>query len=460
MRACCHSATGSADPVQLLLAVHRFPPNSYGGTELYTLRLAEALARQGHQVRILTYAPSATMTVAAQEDEYAGFPICRLHFHLAATDNPLLEEYDNRRVAVYLREHLRQQRPDLLHVTHLGFLSTSLLAVARELGIPTAVTLTDFWAICPTGLLMRSDGSLCHGPEILGECMRCYAHMGPRGRRYAYLSHLIPNALWKAGATLAGEIGPGRWLRAARCRPAVVRERLLAADALLCPGRFQQEVLALNGYPAVRLHHAPHGIRDPHALQRSAPIAQETVLRFGYIGPLSAHKGAHLPLAAWETLGEPQGMTLTYWGALPDGQPGQGYAQTLLARLRETPDVAHQGPFANDAVRSVLEQMDVLMMPSLCYENTPTVIYEALASGTPVLASDQGGMRELVQEYRGGWLFPRGDARALGEWMRRLAADRREGQQTAASILPVPAFEAHVTQVLDLYARLTRERSD
>lgn len=459
MSACYPGAIGQADPVQVLLAVHRFPPSSYGGTELYTLRLAEALACQGHQARILTYAPGATMTVEAQEGEHAGFPVCRLHFQLAATDNPLLEEYDNQRVAVYLRKYLREHRPDLLHVTHLGFLSTSLLAVARELGIPTAITLTDFWAICPTGLLMRSDGSLCDGPEILGECMRCYAHMGPRGRRYALLSRLIPNALWKAGAILAGETGPGRWLRAAQRRPAVVRERLLTADALLCPGWFQQQVLARNGYPAERLHHAPHGIRDPDTLRRNAPVAQEMALRFGYIGPLSPHKGAHLPLAAWKALGEPQGMTLTYWGVLPDGQPGQGYAPTLLARLRETPGVAHQGPFSNNAVRSVLQQMDVLIMPSLCYENTPTVIYEALASGTPVLASDQGGMRELTQAHRGGWLFPRGDVRALADMMCHLAANRQEVQRMAANILPVPAFEAHVRQVLDLYARLAHERS-
>ena len=102
--------------------------------------------------------------------------------------------------------------------------------------------------------------------------------------------------------------------------------------------------------------------------------------------------------------------------------------------------------------------MDVLIVPSLCYENTPTVIYEALASGTPVIASDQGGMRELVQTYRGGWLFSRGDAQALAQIMAQLAADREALRRVAEGILPVPDFAAHVAQVLEIYQTISLRR--
>jgi glycosyltransferase involved in cell wall biosynthesis len=57
----------------------------------------------------------------------------------------------------------------------------------------------------------------------------------------------------------------------------------------------------------------------------------------------------------------------------------------------------------------LLAKMDVLVVPSLCYENSPTVIYEALALGIPVLAADIGGVAELVQEGHNGWVFPAGD---------------------------------------------------
>jgi len=101
----------------------------------------------------------------------------------------------------------------------------------------------------------------------------------------------------------------------------------------------------------------------------------------------------------------------------------------------------------------VLDGLDVLIVPSLCYENTPTVIYEALAHGIPVIVSDQGGMKELVETYRGGWLFPRGDVRALAELIERLARDREEVRRAAAAIAPIPSLEAHVAEVLRIYSQ-------
>jgi len=53
--------------------------------------------------------------------------------------------------------------------------------------------------------------------------------------------------------------------------------------------------------------------------------------------------------------------------------------------------------------------MDVLVVPSLCYENSPAVIYEILSMGIPVMAADIGGVAELIKEGKNGWIFPAGD---------------------------------------------------
>ena len=63
----------------------------------------------------------------------------------------------------------------------------------------------------------------------------------------------------------------------------------------------------------------------------------------------------------------------------------------------------------------LLAKMDVLVVPSLCYENSPAVIYESLSLGIPVLASDIGGVAELIQEGSNGWIFPAGDFEAMNK---------------------------------------------
>ena len=57
---------------------------------------------------------------------------------------------------------------------------------------------------------------------------------------------------------------------------------------------------------------------------------------------------------------------------------------------------------------AILAGVDILVVPSLCYENSPTVIYEALSMGIPVLASRIGGAGELIMEGKNGWTFPVG----------------------------------------------------
>jgi len=440
--------------VRILLATHAFPPQSHGGTEQYTLALAKHLRRLEHDVSVLTYAPGDTRQIIAHDEEYEGLPVRRLAFDPDRTDDPVRDEYDNPRVAAFLNRSWREDRPDVLHVTHLGLLSTATLRVAREMAIATVVTLTDMWAICPAGTLVRSDGNLCVGPHDIGECVRCLANMGPRGRRYATLSRSLPAVAWRALASvgtlpLARQARPLAWLASLKSRSSVVRGRILRAEALLSPGRFLPYVLGRNGYPPERIRFLPHGIEQPERLARLTPAPVDGTLRLGYVGPLQPHKGAHLPIQAFGSLGRSVGVTLDYWGSRP--QEPDAYARDILERIDATPGARHHGPYGHEHVGEVMQEIDILIMPSLCYENTPTVMYEAFASGTPVIATDSGGMRELVHEYCGGWLTPRGDATALAGLIARLANNRQEITSMVGRIRPVPRFSDHVAALEQIY---------
>ncbi|MHB0857728.1 MAG: glycosyltransferase [Anaerolineae bacterium] len=452
-------APGEAGAVALV--VHRFPSRITGGTELYTLNLARGLLGRGWHVEVYTYGPGDTRTVRVEQDEVLGIPVRRLTYDQSQTANPMREEYDSARVAESVQALWKQAPPQVVHITHPGYLGTAVIDAARQEGLPVALTLTDFWAICPTGRLLRHDGSLCQGPTALERCLRCVAHMGPRGARYAAWVDRVPGPLWRMGAGISAwpllRMAPGvAWLRALARRPAVVCERLLQAQALLCPGRFLRDVLIANGYPGERLEWAPHGIEQPERLRRSAPPAERTPLRLGYIGPLAAHKGVDVVVDAFRLLYGDVAATLACWGSAPEGD---AFADALCQRIAETPNASYRGCYLNDRVTDVLEELDVLVVPSTWYENTPTVIYEALASGTPVIASDLGGMRELVHGYRGGWLFPRGDAQALSRLFSELAANPGLVRDAAEGIATVPTFAQHLARVEAIYQSILRSKS-
>jgi len=127
----------------------------------------------------------------------------------------------------------------------------------------------------------------------------------------------------------------------------------------------------------------------------------------------------------------------------------------LQRTIARSDRIAHMGGFARSELPQVYEQIDVLIVPSLLYENSPTVIYEALASRTPVVATDLGGMRELVTDYCGGWLFPRGDAHALARIVSRLALDRDTVRDAAEAMRAAPTFAQHVEALCGVYRDLS-----
>ena len=82
------------------------------------------------------------------------------------------------------------------------------------------------------------------------------------------------------------------------------------------------------------------------------------------------------------------------------------------------------GFFHNDQVGEILSDLDVLVVPSLWYENSPVVIYEAQAARCPVIATNLEGISEVIEHEVNGLLFEKGDVKGLAEAIRRLAENR------------------------------------
>ncbi|MFO0981679.1 MAG: glycosyltransferase [Planctomycetota bacterium] len=82
------------------------------------------------------------------------------------------------------------------------------------------------------------------------------------------------------------------------------------------------------------------------------------------------------------------------------------YVAALQQRAAADRRVVFAGRIAPEQVAAVLADIDVLVVPSLWYENSPLTIREAYLARVPVIATDLGGMREHVRAGEGGVLFP------------------------------------------------------
>lgn len=172
--------------------------------------------------------------------------------------------------------------------------------------------------------------------------------------------------------------------------------------------------------PKERLVYLPNGIEleeYPFTLDRDASrqmlgIHPGSLPHIGVVGRLSREKGVDRAVAAAARLR--QIMPRVQLHLVGDG-PDHAYLQTLIHRHAMMPNVHFHG-WQKDAKR-FYPAMDLLLLPSRT-EGMPNALLEAMAMGTPVAATDVGGVRELLADGQCGEILPDDEY----QWPQRLSA--------------------------------------
>jgi glycosyltransferase involved in cell wall biosynthesis len=407
--------------LRLLYVVHQFLPQHVTGTEQYVRSMARGMQALGHEVTVLSYEPVLPLVdperTYIEEDEIVdGIPVRRVGLHLDILPNVALADYHNPMGSRFLCRLLDERTFDLAHVFHLRFLGVGVLDELRRAGLPVVVNLMDFWYICANFTLMRPDGALCDGPPQQGVgCIRCVEpwladEIADRGIE-AQVASLDPDL----PRPLDHRTGSARRARAYVGRKDHLLAALAKADAVVAPSRFLRSKYEENGFPTGVIRHLPYGV-DPDRLggrrkewPEEWPAEPRRPVQIGYVGSIAPHKGLHILISAARSLARDD-WHLHVHGP-PDTHPD--YTRWLRELAGDDLRITFHGAFAAADLGDVLASLDVVVVPSLWYENTPFAILEARVMGLPVVASDLGGIGESIADGQDGLLFPAGDAGAL-----------------------------------------------
>jgi glycosyltransferase involved in cell wall biosynthesis len=398
--------------MNIVLPVHHFPPRYSAGAELYTFRLARWLQMHGHQVEVVCVeaidrgGPGELQVV---EDSYESVAVWRLVFDMARAGD-FRWTYDNPLLNAWFAAYFRRNRPDIVHCQAGYLIGATPIIAACAAGIPTVLTLHDYWFLCPRITLQRGDGSLCETiPDDPAGCAWC---MRLESRRYR-----LPD---QVSGRLVGRVAQAVALGSGRREIADRRARLLSAlgllDAVIAPSRFLAEQFAPFVAPE-RMHLSRYGL-DPAPFVGQRRPAPDATLRLGFTGQIAPHKGVHLLVEAFRAL-DPRDrqLELHIYGGL-EARPD--YVARLRRLVADDARIHFHGRFENARVAEIHGGLDVAVVPSIWYENSPLAIMEAHAAGTPVVTAALGGMAELVRDGADGLHFAPADAADLARQLQRL----------------------------------------
>jgi len=436
--------------MRVVLPVHHFPPRYSAGAELYTFRLARWLIQHGHEAEVVCVEhidARGANPLLARADVYEEVPVWRLDLDLRST--PSTWAFCNPAIKEWFASYLDNRQPDLVHLQSGYLITPSVIDAALARGIPTVVTLHDFWFLCPRITLLHGDGSLCVGPpESPAACAWC-EHLA--SRRY----RLADTATIGQFGRVAQQIGLGTGERFIAERRAYLRAILGQVDAVIAPSHFLAQ--QFHGMVAPeRLHVLRLGMdRFESAVPPINPT--EGDLRLAYIGQIASHKGVHTLVDAVRRLpigGRP--WQLTIWGDL---QQHPDYTERLRHSIGADPRIHLAGRFENSRIAEVLGACHATIVPSLWYENSPLAIMEAHAAGRPVLTSALGGMAELVHDEVDGLHFQPGNADDLARQIERLRDDPTLLGRLALGTTPPETISAEMAVMLRIYEDVTTARS-
>jgi glycosyltransferase involved in cell wall biosynthesis len=287
-----------------------------------------------------------------------------------------------------VRDKTGSFRPDLVHF-HNTFpqLSPSAYWVARRSGAAVVQTLHNFRLLCPSATLFR-EGRVCT------ECVN-KTFAWPGVVHACYRSSALQSAV--VASMLATHKLIGTYAR--------------AVDAYIPLTEFSRDLVVKAGLPAERVWVKPNFLADP------GPPVNAARDSFLFVGRLSEEKGLQVLLASWRLL--PAGVPLSIVGSGPLDQVARQASE-------RQPNITWHGHLSAELVGRHLGEARALVMPSLWFEGFPIVLLEAFARGTPVIASNHGGLAELVADGRTGWLFEPGNVEDLAVKIEEARSDPDE----------------------------------
>jgi glycosyltransferase involved in cell wall biosynthesis len=295
--------------------------------------------------------------------------------------------------------------------------STTRLGRAAEVhrtGLPVA-WLRQVWALgaLPRVLRRRSAATVDVVHAHQGEDMATLLLARVAARRHR--CPLVVTVHCSVGHTLLGNTLRVRLLRSLGGR--LERATLGRADAVIVLTERAAAALRSDGVDPGRIRTIPSGFEP--SLFGSASTrggTPRTRLRIGYVGRLAPQKRADLLVRAFGRMQRPAELVVV----------GDGPERARVRHLARTSPAAERitmtGFVPHSDVPAVLSSLDVLVLPS-AYEEMGSVLVEAMVAGLPVVASDVGGIPEVVRDGETGLLVPPGDVDRLAEALDRLAGD-------------------------------------
>lgn len=352
------------------------------GADRYILELSAWLEKQGHKVL-----PFSMKYPDNLETIYSQYFVSEVYTHIPKKNWQGIRTLGRMTYSLEARRKLAtliaDEHPEIAHIHNIYTqLSPSILHTCADQHVPVVMTVHDHHLVSPQYNLW-ADG-----------CGKNYQNIGiikgalARYHKHSFFASLAQTAVYRFH----------RWLR--------IYEKHV--DRFICPSQYMKQKLIAGGFPSQKIVVNQYGI---DVTQIEPSFNHNGYILF--VGRLSEEKGIETIIRAASFL---QDVPFKIVGRGPEMEKLHALADGLK-------NVEFLGFRMGEELTDLYKNALAVVVPSRVHENAPLVVLEAMATGTPVIASYVGGVPELIDDRRNGLLVQPTDLEGWVEAIARLAYD-------------------------------------
>jgi glycosyltransferase involved in cell wall biosynthesis len=368
-----------------------YPPYHRGGAEQVVVQTVKSLRERGHSVIVITSTPHQDETV-----EENGVRIYRInpknsYFYTDAHTHGVLsrirwhiENIWNAYVAARVDAIIMQEKPDVVHTHNLIGLSFLIPKRIRARNIRHVHTIHDVQLVEPSAMILKTRE-------------KSFRYHGPHTALYSFIT----------------------------------KQLLGSPDVIISPSKFLLDFYLARGFfPDSRRLVIRNPLTFSHAIADEKQVTP--ILTMVYAGQIEYHKGVTVLIDALQKIRSDFQNNVVLHIA------GNGSQLQEIKKLAEhRTNIIIHGRVEREVLGELYRQADITIVPSLCYENSPTVIFESFSFHVPVLASRIEGIAELIEEGRNGIMFEAGNVSELAQKIEWCVA-HREDLQNMRELIAIP----------------------
>lgn len=393
-----------------------------GGSETYYFSLKDLLEKNGYEVIDFSMEDEKNF-----ESKYSKFFVNNVDYN---KEQSIFSKMKEAKKIIYSTEAkkklellIKETKPDIAHLHIFQHqLSLSILDVLKKYNIPIVYTAHDLKMICPNYKM------LTHG-EI---CERC-----KDGKYYNCLKYkCLKDSMAKSGVAMM-EAYINKW-----------RKAYDKIDYIITPSKFYMNKFIEFGIDKNKITHIPNFL-NTEAVEYDKLANQNYFL---YFGRLSEEKGVITLIKAMKGIKS----TLKIVGTGPLKDEIEKYVEDNNCNNIEV-----LGFKSGRELNTIVANAKAVILPSEWYENGPYSAIEALKLKRPLIGSDLGGIPELVNEGKSGFIFRNGNVNDLNEKINKLNNLAKENlscfQECAYDIfINQYTDKRHYNDLINIYEKVLR----